>query len=88
MKLIERERALADALNKITNFIAYESFYRTGSTTSRTFLWDTFNDAKEEDREKAGALKKKMDGLGNTLFDAYKDYKAYGDKVFAKRIAS
>ncbi len=83
-----KERALVSALNKVIQFISWKSFYRTNSTTSRTFLWDSYDPSNAAHQKKADKIKSEFEPLTRELLVAYRNYKAYGDKKFAKKIAS
>lgn len=86
-ELKAKEQALVTVLNKITQFIAWKSFYKRGGNTSRTFLWDSYDDSDEQQRAEAQKIKAEIEGYGRQLKAAFKVYKSYGDKKFAKKVS-
>ena len=86
-ELNKNERELVKSLNEITNFIAWKSYYRTGSTTSRTFLWETFNNQDADDLQAKKELQDSLNKFGKKLSNSFQAYKAYGDRRFAKRVS-
>jgi len=85
-ELKAKEQALVTVLNKITQLIAWKSFYHGGGNTMRTFLWDSYDDSDDQQRAEAQKIKAEIEGYGRDLLEAFSAYKGYGDKKFAKRV--
>ncbi len=84
-ELNKKEHDLVKSLNEIISFIAWKSYFQTGSKTSRTCLWDNFSYENDEHLKTKRELQKNLNQLGQNLSDAYQSYKTYGDKKFAIR---
>lgn len=82
-----KEQALVTAIDKITYYIAWKSFYKSGGNTWRTFLWDNYNSSDPEQLAEADKIKNEIEQYGKVLYKAYLDYKCYGDKKFAIKIS-
>lgn len=54
--------------------------------TSRTFLWDSYDDSDEQQRVESQKIKAEIEGYGRELLTAFQAYKSYGDKKFAKKV--
>ena len=66
-KLFAKERALVIALNRISQFLAWKSFYRRDSNTRRTFLWDSYDQNNPEVREKSQEIQSTIENYGKEL---------------------
>lgn len=84
--LHRKEKKLLKALDEITSFIAWKSFYRRGSTSTRTFLTDAFDENNKVHKEEVTQIQNRMNKLGKDLLESYRAYKSYGDRKFARKL--
>ena len=85
-KFTQKENVLATSLKQFGDLLALKCFPNHRNQNVFTIYWDTFDEWKNEDQDRASEIQREIKCARDKAITAFENYRDYGNKLFADRL--